>query len=335
MTKTDIIKPSSIQITPGPDPQKESTITIEPLARGMGTTLGSALRRTLLAFVQGAAITSIKIEDTLHEFGPIPGVREDVTDIILNLKGLAIKFKKDRPQKIFLRAIGPCEVTARMLQTPSDVTVMDPSHYICAIDTNVSLQMELIVQSGHGYLSNDYAHQESHSLGLIPIDAFFSPIKRVCYTVENTRIGQFTDYDKLVLEIITNGSLSPEEAMSRAADILKDQLNFFSTLSSSDAIAAPQKSKEPLINRQLLRKIEELELSVRSANCLKNEDIIYVGDLVCRSESDMLKTANFGKKSLNEIKSVLEQMGLSLGMELPEWPPENIEEISKGFDDNY
>jgi DNA-directed RNA polymerase subunit alpha len=313
-----------------------ATLVIEPLERGFGLTLGNALRRILLSSLQGAAITSVQIEGVLHEFSSVPGVREDVTDMILNLKGLALRMTNDTPRRLRLRAEGPGEVTARAIEAVADVEIMNPDLVICTLDNNAKLSMELTVETGRGYIPAAQLRKEDTQIGLLSVDALFSPVRKVAYKVEHTRVGQVTDYDKLSLTVETDGSLTPEDAVAISARILQDQLQFFINFEEPRAAAASQEAASDLpFNRNLLRKVDELELSVRSANCLKNDNIVYIGDLVQKSESEMLRTPNFGRKSLNEIKEVLNQMGLSLGMQIPNWPPENIEELAKRMEEPF
>jgi DNA-directed RNA polymerase subunit alpha len=312
-----------------------ATLVVEPLERGFGLTLGNALRRVLLSSLQGAAVTSIQVEGVLHEFSSIPGVREDVTDIILNIKALALRSHTDVPRKVRLRAQGPGVVTAKVIETTADIEVMNPDLVICTLDKGANLSMELTVETGRGYIPASALRKEDTPIGLLPIDALFSPVHKVAYKVEHSRVGQVTDYDKLALQVETDGSMAPEDAIAVAARILQDQLQFFINFEEPRA-AAPQEAVGDLpFNRNLLRKVDELELSVRSANCLKNDNIIYIGDLVQKSEGEMLRTPNFGRKSLNEIKEVLQQMGLNLGMQITNWPPENIEDLAKRLEEPF
>jgi DNA-directed RNA polymerase subunit alpha len=312
-----------------------ATLVVEPLERGFGLTLGNALRRVLLSSLQGAAVTAIQVDGVLHEFSSIPGVREDVTDIILNIKGLALRAHTDMPRKVRLRAQGPGVVTAKQIETGADIEVMNPDLVICTLDKGANLSMELTVETGRGYIPASALRKEDTPIGLLPIDALFSPVHKVAYKVEHSRVGQVTDYDKLALQVETDGSVAPEDAIAIAARILQDQLQFFINFEEPRA-AAPQEATGDLpFNRNLLRKVDELELSVRSANCLKNDNIIYIGDLVQKSEGEMLRTPNFGRKSLNEIKEVLQQMGLNLGMQITNWPPENIEDLAKRLEEPF
>ncbi len=331
----ELIKPNKLEIEPGDDPKREATIVAEPLERGFGLTLGNALRRVLLSSLQGAAITSIKIDGVLHEFSSIPGVREDVTDIVLNVKAIGLRMHGEGPKRIYLKATGPGEVTAGQIETGHDIEVMNPEHIICTLDEGAKLSMEMSVQTGKGYVPGTSTHGSDAPIGLVPVDALFSPVRKVAYKVENTRVGQVTDYDKLSMRVETNGAVTPEDAVALAARILQDQLHLFINFEEPVAERAEEAASELPFNRNLLMKVDELELSVRSANCLKNDNIIYIGDLVQKTEAEMLRTPNFGRKSLNEIKEVLSQMGLHLGMKIPNWPPENIEELAKKLEEPY
>ena len=331
----ELIKPNKVEVSTTKDPNRFGTVVVEPLERGFGLTLGNALRRILLSSLQGAAVTSIKVDGVLHEFSSIPGVREDVTDIVLNIKTLALRMHTEATRKIQLVAEGPCEVKAGMIQTPSDVEIINPDLVICTLGDKAKLNMELTVQSGKGYRPAAQNRHEDSPIGVIPVDSIFSPIRKVSYKVEDTRVGQITDYDKLTLDIETNGSVRAEDAVAFAARILQDQLQVFVNFQEPEAVSREEEKDELPFSRHLLRKVEELELSVRSANCLKNDNIVYIGDLIQKTEAEMLRTPNFGRKSLNEIKEVLAQMGLHLGMEVPNWPPENIEDLAKRYEDHY
>ncbi len=313
-----------------------ATLVVEPLERGFGTTLGNALRRVLLSSLQGAAVTALQIEGVLHEFSSVPGVREDVTDIILNIKTLALKMHVEGPRKIRLSAQGPGEVLAGQIESGSDIEIMNPELVICNLDRGASLNIEMTVDTGKGYVPASALRKEDTPIGLIPVDALFSPVRKVSYKVENSRVGQVTNYDKLALVIDTDGSITPEDATAVAARILQDQFQLFINFEEPRAVQPQEPAAGELpFNRNLLRKVDELELSVRSANCLKNDNIVYIGDLVQKSESEMLRTPNFGRKSLNEIKEVLQQMGLGLGMQIPDWPPENIEELARKLEEPF
>jgi DNA-directed RNA polymerase subunit alpha len=329
-----LIKPYKLNIK-SQDKERRASIVAEPLERGFGMTLGTALRRVLLSSLQGAAITGIKIDGVQHEFSIIPGVLEDVSEIILNLKSLAVRKHSDTPRKIKLVATKPGVVTAADFEETSDIEFLDPDFVICHLDKGATFKMEATVETGQGYVPAAQLRKEDSPIGMISIDALFSPVKRVAVKVENARVGQRTDYDKLMLDVETNGAIKPEEAVAVAARILQDQLVQFITFQEPEEALVEDEAAELPFNRNLLRKVEELELSVRSANCLKNENIVYIGDLVQKTESELLRTPNFGRKSLNEIRQVLIEMGLELGMLVPEWPPENIEELSKKLEDNY
>jgi DNA-directed RNA polymerase subunit alpha len=331
----ELIKPNKLETTPGHDPDRIATIVAEPLERGFGLTLGNALRRVLLSSLQGAAVTAIHIDGVLHEFSSVPGVREDVTDIILNIKTLSLRMHADGPKRMRLRAEGPGEVKAGMIETPADIQVMDPELVICHLDAGAKLNMELTVETGKGYVPSSQNRPEDAPIGLIPVDAIFSPVRKVAYKVDNARVGQVTDYDRLSMTVETNGAVKPDDAVALAARILQEQLKLFINFEEPSHASHEERHEEVPFNKNLLRKVDELELSVRSANCLKNDNIVYIGDLVQKSEAEMLRTPNFGRKSLNEIKEVLSQMGLHLGMEIPNWPPENIEELAKRLEEPY
>jgi len=324
------------QLLDSGDPSRSASLVIEPLERGFALTLGNALRRVLLSSLQGAAVTSIQIEGVLHEFSSIPGVREDVTDIILNIKMLALRMHSEGPRRITLRAQGPGEVLAGQIETGSDIEIMNPDLVICTMDKGARLNIEMTVETGKGYIPASALRKEDTPIGLIPVDALFSSVRRVAYKVDNSRVGQVTDYDRLTLTVETDGAISPEDAVAVAARILQDQLQLFINFEEPRAALPQEQSVGDLpFNRNLLRKVDELELSVRSANCLKNDNIVYIGDLVQKTESEMLRTPNFGRKSLNEIKEVLQQMGLSLGLQIPNWPPENIEDLAKRLEEPF
>ncbi len=340
----ELKKPDLLEKKPGSNPLTKASFIAEPLERGFGLTLGNALRRVLLSSLQGAAITSIKIENVLHEFSSLAGVREDITDLVLNVKQLAIRMQGEGPKRLQLSATGPAEVKASDIMVSGDIEVMNPDLVLCHLDQGATLNMELTADIGKGYAPATANRPADAPIGLIPVDALYSPIRQVAYKVENTRVGQELDYDKLTLTIETDGTVTPEDALAYAATILQDQLKMFvhfdealtqsnqligMAASPSSSVAEAASGDSNQINRFLLKKVDELELSVRSANCLKNDNIIYIGDLVQKTEAEMLRTPNFGRKSLNEIKEVLSSMGLRLGMEIPGWPPENIEEMAK------
>ena len=330
----ELIRPEKPQVEAGTDPLRKARLVAEPLERGFGVTLGNALRRVLLSSLQGAAVTAIQIDGVVHEFSSLEGVREDVVDIVLNIKQLALRMHAEGPKRMTLRATGPGPVTAGQIDVPSDIEVLNPDHVICTLDDGASVRMELTVQNGKGYVASEFNRPEDAPIGLIAVDALYSPVKRVAYRVEPTRQGQSLDYDKLVLEVETNGAVSPVDAVAYASRILQDQLQIFITFDEPKKAVEQADGKPDLpFNPALLKKVDELELSVRSANCLKNDNIVYIGDLIQKTEGEMLRTPNFGRKSLNEIKEVLATMGLSLGMDVPNWPPENIEDLAKKFDD--
>ena len=329
----ELIKPAQLDVRPGADPSRKATVVAEPLERGFGLTLGNALRRILMSSLQGAAITSVQIDNVLHEFSSVAGVREDVTDIVLNLKGVALKMEVEGPKRLEIRATGPGVVTAGDISESNGIEILNRDHVICHLDDGASVYMELTVEQGKGYVAADRSRSEDAPIGLISVDALFSPIKKVSYKVEPTREGQILDYDKLTLSLETDGSVRPEDAIAYAARILQDQLSVFVNFDEPDAASRLSDDDDLEFNPLLLKKVDELELSVRSANCLKNDNIVYIGDLIQKTEGEMLRTPNFGRKSLNEIKEVLATMGLSLGMDVPNWPPENIEDLAKKFDD--
>lgn len=331
----ELIRPSKLDIKEGPNAATRATIVAEPLERGYGLTLGNSLRRVLLSSLQGAAVTAIQIDNVVHEFSSIPGVREDVTDIVLNIKALALKLHSEGPKRMQLKKTGPGPVVAADITESADIEILNPDHIICTLDDGAEISMELTVDTGKGYVPADRNRPEDAPIGLIPVDALYGPVRQVSYKVENTREGQVLDYDKLSLEVETDGSVSPDDAVAFAARILQDQLQMFINFEEPKVEAASEDEKEPDFNRNLLRKVDELELSVRSANCLKNDNIVYIGDLIQKTEAEMLRTPNFGRKSLNEIKEVLSTMGLKLGMEVPDWPPENIEDLAKKLENEY
>ncbi len=330
-----LIKPYKLNLDHSEDPKYVATITADPLEPGFGVTLGSALRRVLLSSLQGSAITAIQIEGVLHEFSTLPGMNEDVTDIILNLKDVVTQLHKTGPIRVKLQAEGPCVVKAGNIEAPADLEILNKDHYICTLGAGAKLSMELTINTGKGYVPAESSKKTDAPVGLMSIDALYSPVRKVSYKVENTRVGQLTNYDKLIMRVETDGTVRPDDAVALASRILQDQLQRFINFDEpKEFYAEPEDSLLPF-NRALLKKVDELELSVRSANCLKNDNLIYIGDLVQKTESEMLRTPNFGRKSLNEIKEVLIQMGLNLGMEIPGWPPENIEELIKKLDESF
>jgi DNA-directed RNA polymerase subunit alpha len=299
----ELIKPSGLNMVNDDKNPNSATIVVEPLERGFGLTLGNALRRTLLSSLQGAAITSVKINSVLHEFSSIPGVREDVTDIVLNLKAISVGMEVEGPKRLTLKEQGPKAVTAGDIIETNGISILNKDAMICQLDEGGSLDMELTVNTGKGYVPGDKHRDEDVAIGLISVDAMFSPVKKVSYKVDSR--------------------------------ILQDQLTVFVNFDEPEAEEIASEEDELAFNPLLLKKVEELELSVRSANCLKNDNIVYIGDLILKTESEMLRTPNFGRKSLNEIKEVLTSMGLHLGMDVTECPPENIEELAKKHEDQY
>jgi DNA-directed RNA polymerase subunit alpha len=331
----DLIKPSKLEIQTGRDRARIATVVAEPLERGFGMTLGNALRRVLLSSLQGAAIKTVQIDGVLHEFSSVAGVREDVTNIILNIKEIALRIHSEGVKRMVLKKEGAGPVTAGDIEASSEVEVLNPEHVICHLDQGAAIRMEFTADIGKGYVASDRNRPEDAPIGLIPVDSLYSPVKKVSYKVENTREGQILDYDKLTMVVETDGSIRPEDAVALAARILQDQLAVFINFEEPKKAQEEQRHPELAFNAALLKKVDELELSVRSANCLKNDNIVYIGDLIQKTEAEMLRTPNFGRKSLNEIKEVLATMGLHLGMEVPNWPPDNIDELAKRFEDQY
>jgi DNA-directed RNA polymerase subunit alpha len=316
----DLIKPKSITVDSGSAGERYSKFVCEPLERGFGLTLGNALRRVLLSSLQGSAITAVRIDGALHEFTSVPDVTEDVTDIVLNLKQVVVRNYGPSGVTLRLEKDGPAEVKAGDIQTTDAIEILNKDLVICSVAKGGRFSAELSIGQGHGYVPAERNKEPTMPIGTIPIDALFSPLRKVNYTVTNARVGQQTDYDKLTLEVWTNGAVTPADAVAYAAKILKDQLTIFINFEEeSEALAKDDRQEEPL-NENLFRTVEELELSVRSANCLQNANIHLIGELVQRSEAEMLKTKNFGRKSLKEIKEILAEMGLSLGMRIDNWP---------------
>ena len=328
-----LIKPAKLDVKLSDD-KSYAKIIAEPLEKGYGLTLGNSLRRILLSSIRGAAVTSIQIDVVLHEFTSIKGIREDVTDIVLNIKSLALKSSSEGTKKLILDAKGPGEITASNITPVADIEILNPDLVICNLDEKTNFHVEMNVNTGKGYTSAELNKPEDPPLGLIPIDSLFSPVKKVSYSVSTAREGKALDYDKLIMEVETNGSISAEDAIAYSARIFQDQLGMFINFDEPQEVVVREKPVEPEFNKNLLRKVDELELSVRSMNCLKNDNIIYIGDLVQKSEGEMLRTPNFGRKSLNEIKEVLTGMSLYLGMEIPNWPPDNIVELSKKLEES-
>jgi DNA-directed RNA polymerase subunit alpha len=298
----------------------------QPFERGFATTVGNALRRVLLSSIEGAAVTAVRVEGVLHEFSPIPGAMEDTTDLILNLKRVALKMHVDHPKTLMLRTSEPGEVRAKHITPDPDVEILDPEAYIATLGSGSTLAVEMRIKPGRGYVSADKNFDEDLSIGWIPLDSVHSPIKKVNYFVDQARVGQATDYEKLTVEVWTNGAISPRDAVGLAAKLMKDHLQIFINIEEEDEegtettpVQVSDEEKGALYDR-LSKSVDEMELSVRSYNCLKNANIRTIGELVQKSEAEMLKTKNFGRKSLNEIKEILANMGLSLGMKLDDWP---------------
>jgi len=325
----DLIRPKRLEVEKETLTPFYGKFTAEPFESGFGITIGNSLRRILLSSLQGAAITSVKIDGVLHEFSTIPGVKEDVTEIILNLKEVRLRLHTEGPKAVRVKVEGPKVLKAGDILTGDAVEVLNPEHYIATLSRDAKLSMEMVVKMGRGYVPAERNKEETQPIGTIPMDAIFSPIKKVNYTVTNARVGQITDYDKLTVEVWTDGSLNAEEAVAHAAKILKEQLTIFITFEEEEetemAAVGGQEEIERL-NENLFRSVDELELSVRSANCLKHANIRLIGDLVQKTEAEILATKNFGRKSLNEIKEILSEMGLSLGMKLESWPPKTAKE---------
>jgi len=328
-----LIKPGKLDVNLSDD-KSYARVIAEPLEKGYGLTLGNSLRRILLSSIRGTAVTAIQIDGVLHEFTSIKGVREDVTDIVLNVKSLALKSNSEGSKKLILDVKGPGVIKASNITQVNEIEILNPDLVICNLDENTHFHMEMTVGTGKGYVSADFNKPEEPPLGLIPIDSLFSPVKKVSYSVSTAREGKALDYDKLTMEVETNGSISAEDALAYSARIFQDQLSMFVNFDEPQEVTITETPKEPEFNRNLLRKVDELELSVRSMNCLKNDNIIYIGDLVQKSEGEMLRTPNFGRKSLNEIKEILNGMSLYLGMEIPNWPPDNIAELSKKLEES-
>lgn len=332
----DLIRPKRLQVETDTLSDSYGKFTAEPFERGFGTTLGNSLRRVLLSSLQGAAIASVRIKGVLHEFSSAPGVTEDVAEIILNLKGVRLRLHGNESRNIRIVKKGAGVITAGDIITDSNVEIMNPEHHIATCGVDTDLEMDMVVKLGKGYVPAERNRDEKAPVGTIPIDSIFTPIRKVNFIVSNARVGQVTDYDKLVLEVHTDGSVRPDDAVAFAAKILKEQLQLF--INFDEGHEPPEEESEEeskKINENLYRSVDELELSVRAANCLKNANIQLIGDLVQRSEAEMLKTQNFGRKSLNEIKDILADMGLSLGMKLDSFPdPEYLRMIQKGDEED-
>ena len=311
-------KPKRLAVDTETLTEKYGKFSAQPFERGFGTTIGNALRRTLLSSIEGAAVTAVRIEEVLHEFQSITGVVEDATDIILNLKQIPFKLNGDGPKALYLRADQPGVVTSGMIEADGDVEILDKDVYIATVSEGGRLDMEMRLKRGRGYVSADKNFDADLGIGFIPVDSVHSPVRRVNYLVEAARLGQITDYDKLTLEIWTNGTVLPADALGLSAKLLKDHMNIFINFEEEMEAGAEAIDGPAMRNENLNRSVEELELSVRSYNCLKNANIATIGELIQKTEAEMLKTKNFGRKSLNEIKEILAQMGLSLGMKIDE-----------------
>jgi DNA-directed RNA polymerase subunit alpha len=331
---TELIKPKRLEVDADTHTDSYGKFACEPLERGFGTTLGNALRRVLLSSLRGAAITGVKIQDVHHEFSAIPGVLEDVTEILLNLKQVRLKFLSEGDKTLYLESKGESKIKAGDIRTDGTVVILNPEQHIATLSSDGQVNMEFFARSDKGYIPAEVNKEETQPIGYIPLDASFSPIRKVNYVVTQARVGQRTDYDKLTLEIWTDGSLSPESAVAYAAKILKDQLTLFINFEEEPETMEEKPEEQPaILNENLYRGVNELELSVRAANCLRNANIRWIGELVQKSEQEMLKTKNFGRKSLNEIKEILHEMGLQLGMKLdnfvpPEQMPDRKEDIA-------
>src|SRR5512136_161296 len=327
----DLIRPKRLEVEKETLTPTYGRFTAEPFERGFGITIGNSLRRILLSSLQGGAITSLKVDGVLHEFSTIPGTKEDITEIILNLKEVRLKLHTEGPKTIRVKTEGPKILKAGDIQTGDAVEILNPDHYIATLSRDSKLSVEMTVKMGRGYIPAERNKEENQPIGTLPMDAIFSPIKKVNYTVTNARVGQITDYDKLTLEAWTDGSINPEEAVAHAAKILKEQLSIFITFEEEEEVEGVKEPEDHQThNENLYRSVDELELSVRSANCLKHANIKLIGDLVQKTEAEILATKNFGRKSLNEIKEILSEMGLSLGMKLDNWPPKKEEEVESG-----
>ena len=324
----DLIKPKKLEAD-----EKSLTATYgkfvgEPLERGFGTTIGNSLRRVLLSSLYGAAISAVRIKGILHEFSTLPGVTEDVTDIVLNLKEVRLKLIDAAQDTVRLSVKGEREVTAADVVTGPRVEILNPEQHIATLSKEGALDIEMVVRRGRGYVAAEHNKEEGDPVGTIPLDAIFSPVRKVNFNVTNARVGQRTDYDRLVMEVWTDGSIGPEDAIAFAARILQDQLDIFINFEEEvETHEVVEETTEGKVNENLFRPVDELELSVRSANCLQNADIKFIGELVQRSEQEMLKTKNFGRKSLNEIREILHEMGLGFGMRLENFP--NREELER------
>jgi DNA-directed RNA polymerase subunit alpha len=329
-----IIGPKRLEVNEETLSEFYGKFVAEPFERGFGITVGNALRRVLVSSIQGAAITAVKIEGILHEFSTVPEVREDVTEIIINLKEVKLKLHSDGPETIYIKAKGKGEVKAGDIIVNNNVEILNPEQHIATLSPDAKLKMELIVNSGTGYRPAEKNRDENLPIGTIPIDAIFSPIKRVNYNITHSKIGQITDYERLTMEVWTDGAIAPEDAIAYAAKILQNQLKLFINFEEELEEPPKEEPEKPKFNENLYRNINELELSVRSSNCFRNANIRYIWQLVQKNEAEMLKTKNFGRKSLNEIKEILAEMGLSLGMNLEGFEPPPIEQNKEESDLN-
>jgi DNA-directed RNA polymerase subunit alpha len=318
---TELIRPRRMEVDESTHTPFYGKFVCEPLERGFGITLGNSLRRVLLSSLQGAAITSVKVDGVLHEFSTVPGVKEDVTDLTLNLKQIRLKLYSDQPKTIRLEAVGEGEVHAGDILSDDTVHIINPEQILATLSKEAHLSLNMKVEWGKGYVPAELNKHEDDPIGTLALDAVFSPVRKVSYNITNARVGRRTDYDRLTMEIWTNGTIYPEDALAQASKILREQFLVFLNFEEEEKIVHEEKPQlQPQINENLFRSVSELELSVRSANCLKNADIKYIGELVQRSEAEMLKTKNFGRKSLNEIKEILADMDLHLGMAIPSFP---------------
>jgi len=321
-----IIRPKHLEVDESSLTECYGKFSAEPFERGFGTTIGNALRRSIISSIQGAAITAVKIDGILHEFTTIPGVQEDVSEVVLNLKEINVKLLSEGPETLYINTKGPGEIKASDIEPNSNVEIMNPDQHIATLSPDAKINMELTVTTGFGYKAAESTKDDNLPIGTIPIDAIYSPIKRVNYNVNQARVGGVTDYERLTLEVWTNGTIAPEDGIAYAAKIIQNQLKLFINFEEEIEEPPVEVDEKPKINENLYRSIDELELSVRSANCLRNANIRYIWQLVDNSESEMLKTKNFGRKSLNEIKEILSEMGLSLGMSLEGFEPPEITE---------
>lgn len=330
-----LIKPYKLEFIDNQKPTHKAQVVVEPLERGFALTLGTALRRVLLSSLQGAACVGIKVTGVDHEFMSLVGVKEDLPEVILNIKSIPFKSAYDYVKKVKISATGPCVVTSSMIELDPGIEVLDGDIEICTLEDGATFECDMYIGVGKGYVSASQNRSDDRPVGFIAIDSIFTPVKRVSVKAENCRVGQITDYDRLVLNVETNGSITPQDSVAFAARILQEQLKHFITFEEPEEKKIDTSASDLAFNPNLLRKVDDLELSVRSANCLKNDNIVYIGDLVQKTEAELLKTPNFGRKSLLEIREVLSEMGLGLGMAIPEWPPENMDELAKKIDENF